>query len=855
MYQLGVSSVDTDCLQGRINYYYKFTGPSFSIDTACSSSLAAIHIACNSLWNRECDTAVTGGTNIITGSDMYAALSRGQFLSKTGPCKTFDDTADGYCRADAVGTVILKRLEDAKADNDPILGLILGSATNHSSHAASITQPHGPTQELLYKTVLSQAGVHPLDVDYIEMHGTGTQVGDSTEMQSVSNIFAPANRRKPDGPLYVGSVKPNVGHSEAAAGVTAVIKALLMFQKDRIPPHVGIKGRINHNFPSLDERHIRISSHNQSFRRKEGKRRTVLVNNFGAAGGNTTLLMEEPPVKSPAKTLNGRSTHIITISAKNPTSLNMNKQKMFNFLENYHETSLADLSYTSTGRRPHYRYRFAKIGSTIRDIQESLQEPEKSCWAEKPRLVFAFTGQGGIYTGVGRELFEVSRQFRSDILQFNNMAQVQGLSSFLSLLDATVDVASLSTVQTQLGQVCIQMALYRLYRSWGIVPETVIGHSLGEYAALYACGVLTAYDTILVAGRRAQLMEQHCRPGAYTMLAVKAPYWTVRDLVCGTKAEIGCINGPDDIVLSGPASGIQSAARLLSNNGVKSIQLPVPFACHSAQLDPIVGPLEDVASSVVFSEPRIPLLSPLTGEEISQGGIIDAKYLGRHLRERVEFVAALESSQLILTKQSVQFVEIGPHPLCSGMIKNILGNGTIPSMRKGEDSWRVVAQSLAALYTRGVDIDWKEYNRDLPSSSCLATLPSYAFDEKNYWIDYKNDWALSKGDHIFQQPVAEKKRKGPSTSSVQRLVRENLQEQLAEVEFESDLAHPNLYDAIIGHAINGIGLCPSVRMSVYTSHFEKKLNSYSLSSPTWRLRPPLIFKKTSILLPTTCAWT
>lgn len=748
---------------------------------------------------------------------MYAALSRGQFLSKTGPCKTFDDTADGYCRADAVGTVILKRLKDAEADNDPILGVVLGSATNHSSHAASITQPHGRTQEILYNTVLRQAGIHPLDVDYIEMHGTGTQIGDSTEMQSVGNIFAPANRRKPDNPLYVGSVKPNLGHSEAAAGVTAVVKALLMFQKDRIPPHVGIKGEINHNFPSLDERHIRIASHNEPFRIKEGKKRTILVNNFGAAGGNTALLLEEPPVKPPAKSLNSRSTHIITVSAKSPTSLNMNKQKMFSFLEKHRDTSLADLSYTTTCRRPHYRYRFTTVGSTIRDIKEELLEPDKACWAEKTRLVFAFTGQGGIFTGVGKELFEISRQFRSDILQFNNMAQSQGLSSFLPLLDATVDVTSLSTVQTQLGQVCVQMALYRLYRSWGVVPEAVIGHSLGEYAALYACGVLTAYDTILVAGRRAELMEQNCRPGVYTMLAVKAPYLTVRDLVCGTKAEIGCINGPSDVVLSGPGNDIQSAARLLSNNGLKSIQLPVPFACHSAQLDPVVRPFEDVARGVVFYEPRIPLLSPLMGKEISQGGIIDANYLGRHMREKVDFVAALGSSKLILTEQSVQFVELGPHPLCSGMIKNILGKGTIPSMRKGEDSWKVVAQSLAALYMRGVDIDWREYNRDFPSSSCLVTLPSYAFDEKNYWIEYKNDWALSKGDSTFQSPVAEKKQKGPSTSSIQQLVRESLQEQPAKVEFESDLTLPPLYDAIIGHVINGIGLCPSVSMSDCTS--------------------------------------
>ena len=337
----------------------------------------------------------------------------------------------------------------------------------------------------------------------------------------------------------------------------------------------------------------------------------------------------------------------------------------------------------------------------------------------------------------------------------------------------------------------------------------MIGHSLGEYAALYACGVLTASDTIFMAGRRAELMKQNCRAGTHAMLAVKAPCMTVQDVVCNTQAEITCINGPNDVVLSGPGDDIQSAARLLSNNGLKSIQLPVPFACHSAQLDPIVEPFENVARGVEFYQPRIPLLSPLMGKEITQGGIIDANYLGRHLRERVDFVAALESSTLISTARSVQFVEIGPHPICSGMIKNILGNDTIPSMRKGEDPWKVVAQSLAALWMRGVDIDWGEYNRDFASSSCMVTLPPYAFDEKNYWIEYKNDWALSKGDDIFQSPVAEKKQKGPSTSSIQQLIGESLREQPAKAEFESELTHPALYDAIIGHVINGIGLCPS----------------------------------------------
>ena len=746
---------------------------------------------------------------------MYAGLSRGQFLSKTGSCKTFDDAADGYCRADAVGSVILKRLDDAEADNDPILGVILGSATNHSSQASSITQPHGPTQELLYETILNQAGVSALDVNYIEMHGTGTQVGDSTEMQSVSNVFAPANARKPDQTLYVGSVKPNIGHSEAAAGVTAVIKSLLMFQNDTIPPHIAIKGQVNHSFSSLDKRNIRIPSKNEPLRRKKDKKRRILVSNFGAAGGNTGLLMEEPPVKPPTKSLNDRRAFIIAVSAKSSTSLKKYKQMMLSFLEKHLDTSLADLSYTTTSRRPHYRHRYITVSSTIEDIHKAFLEPDRTYSAEKPRLVFAFTGQGGIYTGVGKELFEVSQHFRSDIFKLDSMAQALGLSSFLPLLNPTVSITSLSTVQLQLGQVCIQMALYRLYRFWGLKPEAVIGHSLGEYAALYACGVLTTHDTILLAGRRAELMQQNCEAGTYAMLAVKASCSTVQDLVRDTRAEIGCINGPSDVVLSGPGDDIQFAARLLSENGIKSIQLPVPFACHSAQLDSILESFEDIARGIEFYPPRIPLLSPLLGKEISQSGAIDATYLCRHMREKVDFIAALESSELVKTGQSVQFVEIGPHPLCSGMIKNILRSDTIPSMRKGEDSWKVVTQSLAALYMRGVDIDWEEYNRDFPSSSCMNNLPPYAFDEKNYWIDYKNDWALHKGDEVSHSPIVEEEKKGPSTSSIQHLIRENLEAQPAEVDFESDLTHPELHAAIVGHVINGIGLCPPVSMSGY----------------------------------------
>lgn len=738
---------------------------------------------------------------------MYAGLSRGQFLSKTGSCKTFDDAADGYCRADAVGTVILKRLEDAEADKDPILGVILASATNHSSHAISITQPHGPTQELLYRTVLSQARLRPSDVDYIEMHGTGTQIGDSTEMSSVSAVFAGRTQKEP---LRVGSVKANIGHSEAAAGVTGVLKGLLMFKNSAIPSHVGVKGQLNRNFPSLDDKNIRIPFQTEPFTERHDRRRRILVNNFGAAGGNTSLLMEEPPTRPQAEAAEDRSSYIVAVSGKSLTSLKRNKDRLSAFLSQDKQVSLADLSYTTTSRRMHYRHRFMVVASSTREVQQALLDQKEVSTTDASSLIFTFTGQGSIYSGAAQEIFSTSRQFHSDMVEFDGLARAHGLPSFLSLLDPTVELASLSAVQTQLGQVCIQMGLYRLYRSWGITPRAVIGHSLGEYAALYASGVLTVSDTILVVGRRAELMEQHCTPGSHGMLAVRAPYKTVQDFIHHTTVEVACINGPSDVVVGGPVDEIKCVARELSDSGIKSIPLPVPFACHSAQLNCILKHFEDVIQGVEYSKPEIPLLSPLLGKDINKAGVINAHYLARHLRERVDFVTALKNSSFLSKEPGVQFLELGSHPLCSDMVRNILGQTVVPSLRKGGGSWKAITNSLAALYMRGVDIDWGQYNRDLisPSSStCLSTLPSYAFDEKNYWIPYQNDWALTKGDKLSQskEPL-----KGPSTFSVQRLLRDNLDKTPAIAEFESDLMHPALQDVIVGHVINNVGLCPSV---------------------------------------------
>lgn len=328
-------------------------GPSVSVDTACSSSAMALNIACTSIWSQECDTAVVGGMLLLGSPEMYAGLSKGHFISETGPCKTFDDSADGYCRGESVASIVIKRLDAAKADNDNILAVILGAGTNYSAYAASITQPHGPTQEMLYRKVLNQAGLDPFDIDYVEMHGTGTQLGDAIEMSSVSNIFAPVSPRRPiERPLHVGTVKPNIGHGESASGITSLIKALLILREERIPPHIGIKsGVLNHTFTDLQRRNVHIPLETAAFPRSQFRKRRLMVNNFGAAGGNSAFILEEGPIYEGHGVLDSRPDHVISVTAKTAFSLQKNISNLIAHLEQYPQVSLSDLSYTTTARR------------------------------------------------------------------------------------------------------------------------------------------------------------------------------------------------------------------------------------------------------------------------------------------------------------------------------------------------------------------------------------------------------------------------------------------------------------------------------------------------------------------------
>ncbi|KAK3373299.1 hypothetical protein B0T24DRAFT_702860 [Lasiosphaeria ovina] len=808
---------------GRINYHFGFSGPSLNIDTACSSSAAAMQVACTALWARDCDTAIVGGLSCMTNPDIFSGLSRGQFLSKKGPCATFDNEADGYCRGDSCASVVVKRLEDAEADGDRILAVILGTSTNHSADAISITHPHGPTQSILSTAILDEAGVDPHDVDYVEMHGTGTQAGDGTEMVSVTSIFAPAERKRPaDRPLYLGAVKANIGHGEAASGVSALIKVLMMLQKNAIPPHVGIKSGsvINKTFPKdLSDRNVNIAFHTTPFRRKDGKPRKIFVNNFSAAGGNTGLLIEEAPKLEPAEQ-DPRSQHIVTLTGKSKAAMIRNAERLVAWMEKNPDTPLSHVAYSTTARKIQHYWRMNVAASDLAEAQRAIADRLKENFVpvlpEQPKVAFMFTGQGSHYAGLGKEFYQHYTIFRQNIDEFDRLAQIHGFPSFLPLIDGSEpDVSKLSPVVVQLGLACFEMALARLWASWGIKPAVVLGHSLGEYAALNIAGVLSASDTIYLVGARAQLLVDKCTAGTHAMLATQGSVETVTEAL-GSKTKnvnIACMNGPRETVLSGEASQMAEIAQDLAGAGYKCTQLRVPFAFHSAQVEPILDDFEKLAQSVQFNAPKVPIISPLLGKLV-EGEPINAAYLRNHARESVNFLGGLVSAQQssVIDEKTV-WLEVGPHPVCAGMVKAAFGGTTVavPTLRRNENCYKTLTASLCTLHTAGLNIDFNEYHHDFSQSVRLLDLPSYSFDEKNYWLQYSGDWCLSKnrvGTSAAPKAIQAAKPK-LATTTVQKIIREEVKGDIAIVEIESDLCQPQLRNAVSGHLVNGAPLCPS----------------------------------------------
>lgn len=488
------------------------------------------------------------------------------------------------------------------------------------------------------------------------MHGTGTQAGDFEEIRSVSDTYAPQTRRRsPKKPLYIGAVKSNVGHSEAAAGVTALVKVLLMLQKNAIPRHVGIKTALNPKFPKdLDQRGVRIPMQQVDWARPENSKRVAVVNNFSAAGGNTTVIVEDAPLRQITQA-DPRPSHVVAVSAKGKASLKGNLERLLAYLEANPDVNMADLGYTTTARKQQYNHRVSFSASTVQQATKQLTSALNAVddGSHKavpntgaPAVAFAFTGQGASFKSYSLELYHDCAYFRSQITYLDNLAQIQGFPSFLPVLDGSFDKEHQhSAVTTQLAQTCTQIALAYYWAQIGVKPDVVVGHSLGEYAALCVAGVLSASDAIYLVGQRARLLEERCRSGSHKMVAVRASVEQIREASQGKPYEIACINGPKETVLSGLVAEMDAIIPVLEQKGYKCFSLDVAFAFHSAQMDPIVDDFEAATTrAVIFRAPQLPIISPLLSKVVFDDKTINAKYLRRGTRETVNFVAALQTA-------------------------------------------------------------------------------------------------------------------------------------------------------------------------------------------------------------------
>ncbi|BAY50153.1 beta-ketoacyl synthase (plasmid) [Scytonema sp. HK-05] len=723
---------------GRLSYILGLQGPSVSMDTACSSSLVAIHLACKSLRTGECDMALTGGVQLMLSPGANIFLSRSHALSPDGRCKTFDAAANGFTRGEGCGILVLKRLSDAEADRDNILAVIRGSAMNHDGPSSGLTVPNGSAQQVLIRQALKNAKVEPSEINYVEAHGTGTPLGDPIEVRALGAVLGEG--RSPDNPVIIGSVKTNIGHLEASAGVAGLIKVVLSLQHNEIPAHLHFKQPSP--YINWDELPVKVPTSPIPWFPGE-KRRLAGVSSFGLSGTNAHIVLEEAPVSKPVQAEVERPLHLLTLSAKTQEALLQLARKYENHLAVNPSLDIKDICYTANAGRTHFSDRLALIASSSAQLREQLanfssrQETAQVFQGHSsslPKVAFLFTGQGSQYVGMGRQLYENAPVFRAALDQCDEILRPYLGQSLLQVLYPEPGESSPldQTAYTQPALFAIEYALVQLWKSWGIHPDAVMGHSVGEYVAATVAGVLSLQDGLKLIAHRSRLMQS--LPAGGEMVAVFASEKEIREITKTNDNIVGfaAFNGPRNTVISGSAQAVQAVCADLEAAGIKTKKLQTSHAFHSPLMEPILAQFAEVANQVSYAAPKIPIISNLTGSQLTFEEI-SADYWCRHLRSGVQFAKSLNT----LHERGYEvFVEIGPKPTLLGMGRNCLPEEVgvwLPSLRSGQEDWRVLLQSLGELYVRGADVDWSGFDRDYGGRRVM--LPTYPFQRQRYWVE------------------------------------------------------------------------------------------------------------------------
>lgn len=747
----------------RISYFFNFRGPSIAIDTACSSSLTAVHLACQSLRSGECGMAMAGGVNMILSPVHSIAFTKAGVLAPDGRCKTFDALANGYVRGEGGGVIVLKPLSSALADGDPVHAVILGSAMSQDGRTNGLIAPSPEAQEAMLRDACHAAGISPGSVQYVEAHGTGTLLGDSMEAKALGAVIG---KDRIGGPCTIGSVKTNIGHLEAAAGIAGLIKVVLSLKHRTIPPSLHYHTP-NPHIP-FDALNLQVQNELKPWPSGTGPA-LAGVSSFGFGGTNVHVIMREAgEAKQHSKQVSAASCHVLPLSANSYETLQSLAGSFQEMLANDYSITLKDICYAAGVRRSQFDYRVAVLGNSRKELHNSLQAfrqkeddpnlfPASMIPDRQPKLAFVFSGQGGQWYGMGRELLKQEPVFWDAIERIDLVIQSGFGWSLMEVLCAEPSELRLDEIDViQPVLFSIQVALAALWQSWGIVPDAVVGHSMGEVAAAHVAGILSLEDAVQVICCRSQLLKP--LRGRGSMLVTELSPDQAKALLTAYNDEvtIAVINSPTSTVLSGDPETMKKIMDYLQGQNLFCKLVNVDVASHSPQMDAVRAELLQALDGLQPKPANIPIYSTVTGA-LGDGLQFNARYWMDNLRAPVLFSDALRH---ILDDGYSTFIEIGPHPILLGAIQQSINSHhevvrLRPSLRREAPERETLLRTLGALYTEGFSIAW---NKLYQTRGQYVHLPSIPWQRQRYWVEprsttLRSPWQSAQLDGKHSHPL------------------------------------------------------------------------------------------------------
>ncbi|MFF4419128.1 type I polyketide synthase [Streptosporangium sp. NPDC001559] len=707
-------------VSGRISYTFGFEGPAVTVDTACSSSLVALHLAVRALRSGESDLALAGGATVMATPIGFTEFSRQRGLAPDGRCKAFSSSADGTGWAEGAGLLLLERLSDAQRNGHRVLAVIRGTAINQDGASNGLTAPNGPAQQRVIRQALQDAALTTTDIDAVEAHGTGTTLGDPIEAQALIAVYG--QNRPEDQPLWLGSLKSNIGHAQAAAGVAGIIKTVQALRQKVLPKTLHVDEPTPHVDWSAGT--VQLLTENTPWP-ETGHPRRAAVSAFGVSGTNAHVIIEQAP-ETPSEPRDERQNAPVALplSARSAAALTAQASRLADHLEAHPELRPEDVSHSLATTRATFEHRAVVLGNTGADLVKRLRALTDSPTATgTPRVTFLFTGQGSQRTGMGRTLYDTYPAFAQT---FDRVAALFDPHLDIPLREAVFDPAHEEllnhTLYTQPALFTLHTALHHLLATWNIHPTALAGHSIGGITAAHLAGILTLEDAAHLVTVRARLMDA-LPPGA--MAAINAPETDVLPLL-GPGVGIAALNTPTSTVITGDEDAVQKLTDHFASLGRKTKKLTVSHAFHSHHLDPILNDFHDAIAALTFNPPTLPVISDHTGQPLTH---TDPTYWTDHLRHPVRFHDALTTA----APTTDLFLELGPDPVLTAFAtETVPDTPALPTLRRDRQESTTLLTAAAHLHTHGADIDWTATLTGRPTT---IDLPTYAFQRRRHWLE------------------------------------------------------------------------------------------------------------------------